>query len=119
VTSKDKAQMQHLCWMYLAKYTLIGSCLSLLALAWIPLWQVEPPDRHTVFDGTNGATLWTFLRNLPEAVNGLFVHQSVEKGLIWPTVYLEHNVIVTFLVILPGTVPGAAKWLGHVADARR
>jgi len=99
-------------WETLGKHISVGSLLSLAAFAWIPLWRVERPTGSMA--EMSFGTFWEFAVNLPGAVANLPVPQKLETILtILPTVYLWGNLLITFLVMMPGMALGTARWLGR------
>jgi hypothetical protein len=93
----------------LLPYMALGSCLGLVAVSWVPLWEVEPPNG--ALSEMRHGTFWQFLGQLPQAVEHLGVPQTPEVVLtILPTVYLWDNVTTTLLVLAAGALLGSIAW---------
>jgi hypothetical protein len=87
----------------------LGSCTTLVALSWLPLWRVERPT-DKLSEISNGSFL-EFLNNLPRAVENLSVPQTPETILtILPTACLAENLSTTSILLAVGAAFGLAAW---------
>ena len=105
-------------WLLLMAFMASGSCLTLLAVSWMPLWRVELPTGHLA--EMRYGTFWQFLDNVPGAVEHLSTPQTPEIILsILPSVYFWENVGATVSVLILGAALGFAFWLVWQRATRR
>ena len=102
--------MQMKRWMSILAFLAAGSCLTLVAVSWMPLWRVELPTGHLA-DMPSG-TFWQFLDNVPGALENLSTPRTPQTVLtMLPSVFFWDNVGTTVSVLILGAFIGLAFWL--------
>jgi hypothetical protein len=95
--------------MSILAFLAAGSCLTLVAVSWLPLWRVELPTGH--FADMSSGTFWQFLDNVPGALENLSTPREPQTILtILPSVFFWDNVGTTVSVLILGAFIGLAFW---------